>query len=83
MFQFGGQEVLRLKVSGSDTLLEIHKRMACELNTELLCLRAVLRSGQLLASLYRANPETTVADLCEHCQSSSAKQGHPFNSDLR
>ena len=68
-----GQEVSRLKVSGSDSLLKIHERIACELKTDLLCLRAVLRSGQLLASLYRANPETTVADLW-HCQSSSANQ---------
>ena len=64
-WDLAGHEVIRSKVSGSDLALEIHKRMARELKVSLQRLRVVLPDGQLLASICRANPLVTIAEISE------------------
>ena len=61
-----GHEVLRLKALGGDLAWETHRRIAQELSISLPSLRLVLPDGALLASVCRANPLATIADVSEH-----------------
>ena len=61
-----GHEALRLEALVQDSAWETHKRIAQELSIHLLSLRLILPSGELLASICRANPLTTMADVSEH-----------------
>ena len=60
-----GEELLRLNASGSDLAWNTHKHIARELNLCLQDLRLVLPNGELLASVCRANPVVTLADVSE------------------
>ena len=61
-----GHEALRLEALVQDSAWETHKRIAQELSIHLLSLRLILPSGELLASICRANPLTTMADVSEY-----------------
>ena len=58
-----GHEVLQLRGKASDLAWETHKRIASDLRVSLPNLRVVLPDGQLLASMCRASPLATIADL--------------------
>ena len=58
-----GHEVLQLRGTASDLAWETHKRIASDLRVSLPNLRVVLPDGQLLASICRATPLATLADL--------------------
>eukprot|EP00435_Cladocopium_sp_Y103_P031612 s3198_g8.t1 len=58
-----GQEVLRLKAQGSDLALDAKKRIADKLHISLQSLQVVLPDGDLLATICKATPLVTVADL--------------------
>ena len=60
-----GEECCRLMARGVDSAWETHKRIARELNTNLLNLRLVLPDRQLLAKICRTNPEASVADVIQ------------------
>ena len=58
-----GHEALRLKALGGDLAWETHRHITQELSMSLSRLRLVLPDGGLLASVCRANPLTTIADV--------------------
>lgn len=60
-----GQEVLRLKAQGSNLALEAKKRIAEKLHISLQSLQLVLPDGELLATVCKATPLVTVAELCK------------------
>ena len=60
-----GQEVLRLKAQGSDLALDAKKRIAEKLHISLQSLQLVLPDGELLATVCKATPLVTVAELCK------------------
>ena len=60
-----GHEVLRLRAKESDFAWDTHKRIASDLQVNLQSLRLVLPDGRLLASICRASPLATIADLSE------------------
>ena len=62
-WDLAGHEVLRLKGEASDLAWETHKRIASDLRVSLPNLRVILPDGQLLASICRTTPLTTIADL--------------------
>ena len=63
-----GEEVICWTSSGTDLAWDAHKRLARELNVYLQSFRVVLPDGQLLASVCRANPAATLANVCESCK---------------
>eukprot|EP00435_Cladocopium_sp_Y103_P011108 s3661_g2.t2 len=70
-----GRELLCLKARGSDLAWDTHKRIACELNVYLQNLQAVLPDGQLLTSICRAHPVTTLAEDITYNMVSFGSQG--------
>ena len=60
-----GEECCRLFAKGVDSAWETHKRIARELNMNLLNLRLVLPDGQLLGKICRTNPVASVADVIQ------------------
>ena len=58
-----GEEVLCLSLLRSDLAWDAHRRIARKLNVCLPSLRVVLPDGQLLASVCRAHPGATLADV--------------------
>ena len=63
-----GQEVLCLKVHGTDLAKEVHQEIARELKLKLQHLSVVLPDGQLLLSICSANPGATIVDVAEQCK---------------
>ena len=55
-----GAEKLRFEALASDLASDIHSRIASDLNVSLQDLQLVLPDGQLLLSIYAANPKATV-----------------------
>eukprot|EP00435_Cladocopium_sp_Y103_P050417 s915_g15.t1 len=63
-----GQEVLRLKASGTDLAFDLYKRISRELGVSLGNLRVVLPDRQLLSMVCSENPTATLADVMEACE---------------
>ena len=55
-----GAEKLRFEALASDLASDIHSRIASDLNVSLQDLQLVLPDGQLVLSIYAANPKATV-----------------------
>ncbi|CAK9013383.1 unnamed protein product [Durusdinium trenchii] len=62
-WDLAGHKALLLRGKASDLAWETHKRIASDLRVSLPNLRVVLPDGQLLASICRATPLATLADL--------------------
>ena len=60
-----GKELLCLKAAGFDLAMDTHRHIAHELKVDLRNLQVILPDGELLASLYQANPFATVGDVSE------------------
>ena len=61
-WNLAGHEVLRLRTPCSDLAVDLHKRIALELNARRRRVQVVLH-GQLLASLCRASPLARIVEL--------------------
>jgi hypothetical protein len=73
-WNLAGHEVLRLRTHCSDLAVDIHNRIALELNASRQRVQVVLHDGQLFASVCRANPSARIVDLCRTSEMSST--GH-------
>ena len=63
-----GEERFRLSAQGVDSAWETHKKIAHELKINLPNLQLILPDGQLLATICRANPGASVAEVTQSTQ---------------
>ena len=76
-WDLAGHELLHLRAIESDLACDIYKRIAHDLQVSLQSLRLVLSGGQLLASICRATPLATIADLGRPGQVNLSEPGDP------